>query len=85
MAERILSFKELRVYQLAFELQEIFETSKRFPAEGTLRADGSNPTSIAIHWSKYIGGLAKTTLYCSSCQQADRRRWRRGRNTALVG
>jgi four helix bundle protein len=34
MSERISSFKDLRVYQLAFELQqEIFETSKRFPAE----------------------------------------------------
>jgi four helix bundle protein len=34
MSERISSFKDLRVYKLAFELQqEIFNTSKRFPAE----------------------------------------------------
>ncbi|MEO6783651.1 MAG: four helix bundle protein [Bradyrhizobium sp.] len=34
MSERISGFKNLRVYQLAFELQqEIFETSKRFPVE----------------------------------------------------
>lgn len=34
MSEKISSFKDLRVYKLAFELQqEIFETSKRFPAE----------------------------------------------------
>jgi len=34
MAEKILSFKDLRVYKLVFALQqEIFETSKRFPAE----------------------------------------------------
>ena len=34
MAERISNFRDLRVYKLAFELQqEVFETSKRFPAE----------------------------------------------------
>jgi hypothetical protein len=34
MAEKISSFKDLRVYKLAFELQqEIFATSKDFPAE----------------------------------------------------
>lgn len=34
MGERISSFRDLRVYKLAFELQqEIFETSKRFPTE----------------------------------------------------
>src|SRR5205814_10315641 len=34
MSEKISSFKDLRVYQLAYELQqEIFETSKRFPVE----------------------------------------------------
>ena len=34
MSEKISSFKDLRVYKLAFELQqEIFQTSKRFPAE----------------------------------------------------
>jgi hypothetical protein len=34
MSEKISSFKDLRVYKLAFEVeQEIFETSKRFPVE----------------------------------------------------
>jgi len=34
MSEKISSFKDLRVYKLAFEVQqEIFETSKRFPTE----------------------------------------------------
>ena len=34
MSEKISSFKDLRVYKFAFELQqEIFKISKRFPAE----------------------------------------------------
>ena len=34
MAERIESFRNLKVYQTAFELQqEIFEVSKEFPRE----------------------------------------------------
>jgi four helix bundle protein len=34
MSEKISSFKDLRVYKLAFEVQqEISETSKRFPTE----------------------------------------------------
>jgi len=34
MSEKVSSFKDLRVYKLAFELQEeIFATSKRFPVE----------------------------------------------------
>jgi hypothetical protein len=34
MAEKILSFEDLRVYQRAFELQQqIFELSKRFPTK----------------------------------------------------
>jgi four helix bundle protein len=34
MPERISSFKDLRVYKLAFELQQdVFATSKDFPAE----------------------------------------------------
>jgi hypothetical protein len=34
MGEKISSFRDLRVYKLAFELQQhIFEASKRFPAE----------------------------------------------------
>ncbi len=34
MAEEILSFKDLKVYQVAFALQQaIFEVSKMFPRE----------------------------------------------------
>ncbi len=34
MSERILSFRELKVYQTAFELQqEIFKRTKSFPRE----------------------------------------------------
>jgi hypothetical protein len=34
VSEKISSFKDLRVYKLAFEIQqEIFETSKRVPTE----------------------------------------------------
>jgi len=34
MGEKISSFRDLRVYQLAFELQqELFIASKEFPAE----------------------------------------------------
>jgi len=34
MPERISNFRDLRVYKLAFELQqEVFETSKQFPVE----------------------------------------------------
>jgi hypothetical protein len=34
MSERISSFKDLRVYQVAFELQRrVFALSKAFPAE----------------------------------------------------
>jgi len=34
MAERIESFRDLRVYRLAFELQQqVFELTKRFPRE----------------------------------------------------
>jgi four helix bundle protein len=36
MAERIESFRDLRVYKTAFELQqEIFEVTKAFPREET--------------------------------------------------
>ncbi len=60
MSERISSFKELRVYKLAFEVQqEIFETSKRFPAEERYaltdqvrRASRSIGANISEAWQK---------------------------------
>src|SRR4029077_17699350 len=60
MSEKISSFKDLRVYKLAFELQqEIFETSKRFPAEERYaltdqvrRASRSIGANLAEAWQK---------------------------------
>jgi four helix bundle protein len=60
MSERIESFRDLRVYQMAFSLQqEIFELTKRFPREEqyslvdqfrrSSRAIGAN---IAEAWQK---------------------------------
>ena len=60
MGERILNFKELRVYQTAFELQQdIFEVSKQFPKEERYaltdqirRASRSVGANISEAWQK---------------------------------
>ncbi len=60
VSEKISSFKDLRVYRLAFEVQqEIFETSKRFPAEERYaltdqirRASRSIGANLAEAWQK---------------------------------
>jgi four helix bundle protein len=60
MSEQILSFKDLRVYKLAFDLQqEIFGISKRFPAEERYaltdqvrRASRSIGANLAEAWQK---------------------------------
>lgn len=60
MAERISSYRELRVYRLAFELQqEIFEVSKMFPVDerysltGQIRKSSrSIGANIAEAWQK---------------------------------
>jgi four helix bundle protein len=60
MSEKISSFKDLRVYKLAFELQqEIFGISKRFPAEERYaltdqvrRASRSIGANLAEAWQK---------------------------------
>ena len=60
MSEKISSFKDLRVYKLAFEVQqEIFETSKRFPTEERYsltdqirRASRSIGANLAEAWQK---------------------------------
>ena len=59
-SERILSFRDLRVYKLAFELQqEIFRITKRFPAEERYaltdqvrRSSRSIGANIAEAWQK---------------------------------
>jgi four helix bundle protein len=60
MSERISSVKELRVYQLAFELQQqIFEISKPFPVDERYaltdqirRASRSIGANISEAWQK---------------------------------
>jgi four helix bundle protein len=60
MAEKISSFKDLRVYKLAFELQqEIFEASKLFPMDERYaltdqirRASRSIGANLAEAWQK---------------------------------
>ena len=60
MSEKISSFKDLRVYKLAFEVQqEIFETSKRFPTEERYaltdqirRASRAIGANLAEAWQK---------------------------------
>jgi four helix bundle protein len=60
MSEKISSFKDLRVYKLAFELQqEIFQISKTFPAEERYaltdqirRASRSIGANLAEAWQK---------------------------------
>src|SRR6266550_2899741 len=62
MSERISSFKDLRVYKLAFELQQdIFETSKGFPAEERYaltdqirRASRSIGANLSEAWQKRL-------------------------------
>ena len=60
VSEKISSFKDLRVYKLAFEIQqEIFETSKRVPTEERYaltdqirRASRSIGANLAEAWQK---------------------------------
>ena len=62
MREPILSFRDLRVYHAAFELQQrIFRATKRFPKEETYsltdqfrRASRSVGANIAEAWAKRI-------------------------------
>ncbi|MBA3572600.1 MAG: four helix bundle protein [Pyrinomonadaceae bacterium] len=63
MTERISSFKDLRVYQLAFELQqELFDISKLFPAEERYaltdqlrRSSRSVGANLAEAWLRPVG------------------------------
>jgi four helix bundle protein len=84
MEKRILSFKELNVYQLAFELQqEIFKISKSFPADERFsltdqvrrssRAIGAN---ISEAWQKrrYITHFI-SKLTNADGEQAENQHW----------
>jgi len=84
MSEKISSFKDLRVYKLAFELQqEIFETSKRFPAEERYaltdqirRASRSIGANLAEAWQKrrYVAHFL-SKLTDADGEQAETQHW----------
>jgi four helix bundle protein len=84
MAERISSFKDLRVYQLAFRLQqEIFSVSKVFPVEERYaltdqirRASRSIGANISEAWQKrrYIAHFI-SKLADADGEQAESQHW----------
>jgi four helix bundle protein len=84
MGEKISSFRDLRVYKLAFELQqEIFETSKRFPTEERYaltdqirRASRSIGANLAEAWQKrrYIAHFV-SKLTDADGEQAETQHW----------
>jgi hypothetical protein len=59
MSERISSFNELHVYQLAFELQQEIKAWKGFPPRRTLFTDGPNSASFSLDRRKCSGSLVK--------------------------
>jgi four helix bundle protein len=84
VSEKISSFKDLRVYKLAFEAQhEIFETSKRFPAEERYaltdqirRASRSIGANLAEAWQKrrYVAHFI-SKLTDADGEQAETQHW----------
>jgi four helix bundle protein len=84
MSERISSFKDLRVYKLAFDVQQgIFETSKRFPAEERYaltdqirRASRSIGANLAEAWQKrrYVAHFV-SKLTDADGEQAETQHW----------
>jgi four helix bundle protein len=84
MSEKISSFKELRVYQLAFELQqEIFEVCKAFPVEERYsltdqvrRSSRSIGANIAEAWQKrrYVAAFVNK-LTDADGEQSETRHW----------
>jgi four helix bundle protein len=84
MSEKISSFKDLRVYKLAFELQqEIFKISKRFPAEERYaltdqvrRASRSIGANLAEAWQKrrYVAHFI-SKLTDADGEQAETQHW----------
>jgi four helix bundle protein len=84
MAEKISSFKDLRVYKLAFELQqEIFETSRSFPAEERYaltdqirRAARSIGANLSEAWQKrrYVAHFV-SKLTDADGEQAETQHW----------
>jgi four helix bundle protein len=84
MSERILSFRDLRVYQLAFDLQqEIFALSKGFPVEERYsltdqirRSSRSVGANIAEAWQKrrYVAHFV-SKLTDADGEQAETQHW----------
>jgi four helix bundle protein len=84
MSEKILSFRDLRVYRSAFALQQrIFEVTKRFPKEETYsltdqvrRASRSVGANIAEAWHKrrYVAHFM-SKLTDSDAEQAETQHW----------
>ena len=84
VSERISSFKDLRVYQLAFELQQqIFEKSKQFPSEERYaltdqirRASRSIGANLAEAWQKrrYMAHFI-SKLSDADGEQAETQHW----------
>jgi four helix bundle protein len=84
MGERISSFKDLRVYKLAFELQqEIFAVSKRFPVEERYsltdqirRSSRSMGANVSEAWQKrpYIAHFV-SKLTDADGEQAETQHW----------
>ena len=84
VTERISSFRDLRVYQLAFQLQqEMFEISKRFPPEERYaltdqirRASRSVGANLAEAWQKrrYVAHFV-SKLTDADGEQAETLHW----------
>lgn len=84
MGEIISSFKDLRVYQLAFELQqEVFELTKSFPADErfsltdqTRRSSRSIGANISEAWQKrrYVAHFT-SKLTDADGEQAETQHW----------
>jgi four helix bundle protein len=84
VSKRISSFKDLRVYQLAFEVQqEIYEASKRFPHEERYalidqirRASRSIGANLAEAWQKrcYVAHFV-SKLTDADGEQAETQHW----------
>src|ERR1700732_3857485 len=84
MSEKISSFKDLRVYKLAFELQqEIFGISKRFPVEERYaltdqvrQASRSIGANLAEAWQKrrYLAHFV-SKLTDADGEQAETQHW----------
>ena len=84
MSEKISSFKDLRVYKLAFDIQQgIFNISKRFPAEERYaltdqirRASRSIGANISEAWQKrrYVAHFV-SKLTDADGEQAESQHW----------